>query len=76
MTKYFILWAILFFIWGMLIGHKSYTPIQKQINVKTMQPTGKATFITKNRSVCNGDCRNRSESSSGSSWGSSGGWGK
>ncbi|MBB1564798.1 hypothetical protein HG430_002025 [Candidatus Gracilibacteria bacterium] len=76
-----IKWLVLIFCFYLVIGvliwqYYSYTPISKQIDLKTMSLKN-PNYITSEYSTCSGDCRNYSSSSSSgrSSWGggSSGG---
>ena len=76
-----IKWLVLIFgfylvVWILIWQYYSYTPISKQIDLKTMSLKN-PNYITSEYSTCNWDCRNYSSSSSSSGrsswwWGSSG----
>lgn len=68
-----IFWLLFLYagIWFVLAYNSEYTPLSKQIDVKTMS-LKKPDFIIKKWNSCSGDCRNYSSSSSywgGSYWG-------
>lgn len=69
-----IIWAIMIYagIWFVLAYNSEYTPISKQIDLKTMS-IKKPDFITSSRSICSWNCKNYSSSSS---YGSSSYWWK
>lgn len=77
MLKWLVLiFCFYFVIWVLIWQYYSYTPISKQIDVKTMSLKN-PNYITSEYSTCSWDCRNySSSSSSGRSsswwWGSSG----
>ena len=70
MLKYILLSSLMFWALGLFLSHASYTPLSKQINVKTMQAWDVQYVISK-RTQCVWTCRNRSSNSSygGSSFG-------
>jgi len=73
MFKWIILMVILYSgIWYFVALYSNYTPISKQIDVKTMS-IKKPSYIILKRNTCVWTCRNYSSSSS-SRWGGSSWW--
>lgn len=68
----FLIFFVYLIIWVVASYTSSYTPISRQIDVKTMSLTN-PDYIFSRTSSCNWTCKNYS---SPSSWGSSWWWGK
>lgn len=64
-----IIWAIAIYagIWFILAYNSEYTPISKQIDLKTMS-LKKPDFIVVTRNICSWNCTNYSSSSSYWGW--------
>lgn len=64
-----IIWTIIIYtaVWYFLVT-SSYTPLSMQIDVKSMSVSG-INYMTREWSICSGDCTDYSSDSSSSSWG-------
>ena len=73
MFKYILIFCLIWtWIWGVIAYNSSYTPISKQIDLKTMS-LKKPDYILYKYDVCKWSCRNYSSSSSYWGWSF---WGK